>query len=87
MKSIMMKSGLLAAAAVLALTAGATADPVDDELVIDGQEMITRAKAPEGLPFDEVLSGWLYREAETRQLEEDSFENPGMLSVEDQTRG
>tara|TARA_R100001126_G_scaffold101488_2_gene82319 strand:+ start:684 stop:1526 length:843 start_codon:yes stop_codon:yes gene_type:complete len=79
----MMKSGLLAAAAVLALTAGATADPVDDELVIDGQEMITRAKAPEGLPFDEVLSGWLYREAETRQLEEDSFENPGMLSVEE----
>ncbi len=78
-----MKSGLLAAAAVLALTAGATADPVDDELVIDGQEMITRAKAPEGLPFDEVLSGWLYREAETRQLEEDSFENPGMLSVEE----
>ena len=58
-------------------------DPVDDELVIDGQEMITRAKAPEGLPFDEVLSGWLYREAETRQLEEDSFENPGMLSVEE----
>tara|TARA_Y100000815_G_C13296621_1_gene482944 strand:- start:327 stop:1169 length:843 start_codon:yes stop_codon:yes gene_type:complete len=79
----MMKSGLLAAAAVLALTAGAIADPVDDELVIDGQEMITRAKAPEGLPFDEVLSGWLYREAETRQLEEDSFENPGMLSVEE----
>ncbi|MAZ82072.1 MAG: sulfur oxidation c-type cytochrome SoxA [Hoeflea sp.] len=78
-----MKSGLLAAAAVLALTAGAIADPVDDELVIDGQEMITRAKAPEGLPFDEVLSGWLYREAETRQLEEDSFENPGMLSVEE----
>ncbi|MAY62394.1 MAG: sulfur oxidation c-type cytochrome SoxA [Rhizobiales bacterium] len=45
--------------------------------------MITRAKAPEGHPFEEVLSGWLYREAETRSLEEDSFENPGMLSVEE----
>ncbi|TDH36387.1 sulfur oxidation c-type cytochrome SoxA [Pseudohoeflea suaedae] len=79
----MMKSGLLAAAAVLALTAGVSADPVDEQLVIDGQEMITRAKAPEGHPFDEVLSGWLYREAETRKLEEDSFDNPGMLSVEE----
>ena len=41
----------------------AQADPVDDKLVIDGEEMITRAPAPEGHPFDEVLSGWLYREA------------------------
>lgn len=58
------------------------ADPVDDQLVIDGKEMITRAKAPEGHPFDEVYSGWLYREAETRALEADSFQNPGMLEVE-----
>lgn len=78
-----MKAGLVAAAAALALTAVATADPVDEKLVIDGQEMITRTAAPEGHPFDEVLSGWLYREAETRALEEDSFENPGMLSVEE----
>ncbi|RUM96111.1 sulfur oxidation c-type cytochrome SoxA [Pseudaminobacter arsenicus] len=60
----------------------ATADPVDEKLVIDDVEIVSRAKAPEGLPFDEVLSGWLYREAETRALEEDSFENPGMLAVE-----
>ncbi len=78
-----LKAGLLAAAAVLALSSVATADPVDEKLVIDGQEMITRTAAPEGHPFDEVLSGWLYREPETRALEEDSFENPGMLSVED----
>ena len=83
MKSTIIKSGLLAAAASLALTAFAAADPVDEKLVIDGEEMITRAKAPEGHPFEEVLSGWLYREAETRSLEEDSFENPGMLSVEE----
>ncbi|WP_099559036.1 sulfur oxidation c-type cytochrome SoxA [Hartmannibacter diazotrophicus] len=58
------------------------ADPTTDELVIDGQEMITRAPAPEGHPFDEVLSGWLFREPETRATEADSFENPGMLAVE-----
>jgi len=61
---------------------GAVSEPVDETLTIDGQEMITRAKAQEGLPFDEVLSGWLFREAETRALETDSFENPGMLYVE-----
>ena len=60
----------------------AHADPVDDTLEIDGQPMITRAPAPEGHPFDEVLSGWLFREAETRALEADSFQNPGMLEVE-----
>jgi L-cysteine S-thiosulfotransferase len=57
-------------------------DPVDEALEIDGVPMITRAAAPEGHPFDEVLSGWLFREAETRATEADSFENPGMLSVE-----
>ena len=60
----------------------ALADPVEDKLVIDDQELITRAKAPEGHPFDEVLSGWLFREAETRAAEADSFANPGMLAVE-----
>ncbi|MBZ8132009.1 sulfur oxidation c-type cytochrome SoxA [Afifella sp. IM 167] len=61
----------------------AQSDPVDDKLVIDGElEMVTRTKAPEGSPFEEVLSGWLYRTEETRALEADSFQNPGMLYVE-----
>src|SRR5690606_10246109 len=63
--------GLAMASAALS---PAGADPIDEKLVIDGVEIVSRAKAPEGLPFDEVLSGWLYREAETRALEEDSFE-------------
>lgn len=68
---------------VIAASIAAYAEPVDDELVIDGElEMITRAPAPEGLPFDEVKSGWLYRTPETRALETDSFDNPGMLGVE-----
>ena len=60
----------------------AIAEPVDDALYIDGEEMITRAPAPEGHPFDEVLSGWLYRTLETRKVETDSFENPGMFGVD-----
>ena len=82
MKKRLMTSGLALAMVIAGLT-GLKADPVDDTLVIDGQEMISRAKAPEGHPFDEVLSGWLFREPETRSLEVDSFENPGMLSVEE----
>ena len=78
---------ILAAATAVAVAAGgalvASADPVDEELVIDGEiPMIIRTKAPEGHPFDEVLSGWLYRTVETRALEADSFQNPGMLYVE-----
>ncbi len=73
----------LAAAFMLGLAGSAIAEPVDDQLVIDGEvEMVTRTAAPEGHPFDEVLSGWLFREAETRALEADTFQNPGMLGVE-----
>ncbi|MHA7776751.1 sulfur oxidation c-type cytochrome SoxA [Roseibium sp. M-1] len=57
--------------------------PVDEKLVIDGElEIPTRVAAPEGHPFDEVISGWHYRTDETRELEADSFANPGMLYVE-----
>ena len=74
-------------AVVLALAGAAVAEPVDEKLVIDGEiEIVTKAKAPEGHPFDEVLSGWLFRTAETRALEADSFINPAMLTVEDGER-
>jgi len=62
--------------------AGATAEPVNDALVIDGETLITVTKSIEGHPLDEVRSGWLYRTKETRELEADSFQNPGMLYVE-----
>ncbi|UEM19149.1 sulfur oxidation c-type cytochrome SoxA [Skermanella mucosa] len=81
-------SVLLAGAASLLVASTVShvvADPVEDELEIDGVTVATVAKAPSQPPehpFPEVKSGWLYREAETRALQEDSFENPGMLSVE-----
>lgn len=57
--------------------------PVDEKLIIDGEiELTSRVAAPEGHPLNEVISGWHYRTSETRALEMDSFENPGMLAVE-----
>lgn len=86
-----MKKITTIAACAAALTAGvaimtASADPVEDALTIDGEAMVTRTAAPEGHPFDEVLSGWLFRTAETRALEVDTFDNPGMLDVEEGER-
>lgn len=64
-------------------TAPHAGGPVDDKLVIDGEiEMITRVAPPEGHPLDEIISGWHYRTEETRALEADTFQNPGLLAVE-----
>lgn len=84
---MLSKNLILAGMAAVAVASGGalvvSAEPVNEELVIDGEiPIVTRTKAPEGHPFDEVLSGWLYRTAETRALEEDSFANPAMLYVE-----
>lgn len=74
--------GLAGLMMVLAVAHTAFAGPVDDKLVIDDVDITTQAKAPEGLPFDHVYSGWRYRNDETRAMEADSFENPGALTVE-----
>ena len=83
MKNKLIAAGLAAVMATTAGIVGLSADPVDETLTIDGTPLISRAKAPEGYPFKEVLSGWLFRTDETRALEADSFANPGMLSVEE----
>lgn len=62
----------------------AAGGPVDEKLIIDGEtELTTRASSPEGHPLEEVISGWHYRTKETRELQMDSFDNPGMLAVEE----
>lgn len=69
-----------------ALLAGAAlADPVDDTLVVNEEiEITTRTAAPAHLAdtLDEVLSGWHFREADTRAMQADDFDNPGMIFVE-----
>jgi len=66
-------------------TTTAFADPVDDKLVLNEEkELVTRTKAPEHVShaLDEVMSGWLFRGTETRAMQADDFDNPGMIFVE-----
>lgn len=75
------------AAALAATAGGALADPIaETEIVINDGEVTlpARAPAPEFLKdtFDEVLSGWLYRDENTRAMQMDDFENPAMVFVD-----
>ena len=76
----------IAATAALLWAGIAQADPDPTaELVINGEiELPTRAPAPDHLRevFDTVYSGWLFRTPETRALEMDDFDNPGMVFVD-----
>ncbi|MDC0135734.1 sulfur oxidation c-type cytochrome SoxA [Sulfitobacter sp.] len=66
-------------------TTGAFADPVDDKLVLNEEtEMVVRTAAPAHVSeaLDEVMSGWLFRGEETRAMQMDDFDNPGMIFVE-----
>jgi len=81
----------LATAALFAIAGPANAEPNIDpapgeELVINGDIPITvRAPAPAHMEgaMPEIYSGWLYRDASTRQMETDDFENPAMSFVDD----
>ncbi|MDA9265225.1 sulfur oxidation c-type cytochrome SoxA [bacterium] len=71
--------------ASLLTTSLAFADPVDDTLILNEEtDMITRTAAPAHLSdtLDEVMSGWLFRGTETRAMQADDFDNPGMIFVE-----
>jgi sulfur-oxidizing protein SoxA len=80
----------LAAAAIWSLGSlgAAVAGPVDDTLVVTTDageiELVTTAPAPDHLKdvFDTIYSGWHFREDETRDLERDDFDNPGMVFVD-----
>jgi sulfur-oxidizing protein SoxA len=74
-----------AALATLLTTSLAFADPVDDTLILNEEtNMVTRTAAPAHLAdaMDEVMSGWLFRGTETRAMQADDFDNPGMIFVE-----
>jgi len=71
--------------ATLMATSIASADPVDDNLILNEEtEIVTRTTAPAHLSdaLDEVMSGWLFRGTETRAMQADDFDNPGMIFVE-----
>ncbi|SNS52632.1 sulfur oxidation c-type cytochrome SoxA [Tropicimonas sediminicola] len=74
----------LAGALAISAVGAANADPVDDTLVINDEiEMTVKTAAPEHMEYvDEVMSGWMFRNDDTRDMERDDFDNPGMLGVE-----
>jgi sulfur-oxidizing protein SoxA len=83
----MKKAGLIAGliGATALVTGAAFAEPVDDTLILNDEiEMVTRTAAPAHLDgaLDEVMSGWHFRESETRAMQADDFDNPGMIFVE-----
>ena len=76
-------TGAILAVALTATTV--SADPVDDTLILNEEtELVTRTAAPAHVSdtLDEVLSGWLFRGKETRAMQADDFDNPGMIFVE-----
>ncbi|AXI47218.1 sulfur oxidation c-type cytochrome SoxA [Sulfitobacter sp. SK012] len=71
--------------ATLLATTVSHADPVDDKLILNEEtELVTRTAAPAHVSeaLDEVMSGWLFRGKETRAMQMDDFDNPGMIFVE-----
>ncbi|WP_299873771.1 sulfur oxidation c-type cytochrome SoxA [uncultured Sulfitobacter sp.] len=61
------------------------ADPVEDTLILNEEiTMVTRTAAPAHVSdvLDEVISGWHFRGTETRAMQADDFDNPGMIFVE-----
>lgn len=82
-----MKYKTLTALAALVITAPVVfaggAD--DDVLTIDGQEMISKTAAPAHMAetgIDTIISGWHYREDDTQAMQLDTFDNPGMIAVD-----
>jgi len=54
-----------------------------NELVIDGETLVTETAAPAHLEdFDTIYSGWRFRSRETQALETDDFDNPAFVFVD-----
>jgi sulfur-oxidizing protein SoxA len=72
----------LGVAGVFAVLANHAVADENAELVINGQTLVTKLKAPADSPFTEIYSGWRFRTDETQALEMDDFENPAMIFAE-----
>ena len=80
----MKKMGMLAAIGLVGaygLSALAGPGPDEDQLIIDGVELVTEIDTPEGHPLDKLYSGWRYRKDSTQSLQLDDFENPAFVTV------
>ncbi|SMX47660.1 sulfur oxidation c-type cytochrome SoxA [Maliponia aquimaris] len=81
-----MKFKAMTAMAALLLAPVAFAGGADDDvLTIDGQEIMTKVPAPPALAeagIDTAISGWHFREDDTQAMQLDTFDNPGMIFVD-----
>ena len=78
----MLRAGVCA---VALCTAGqAFAGPDEDALTVNGEtDLVTEAAAPAHMEYvDTVYSGWRFRTDETQSLQEDDFDNPSFVFVE-----
>ncbi|MEO1329912.1 MAG: sulfur oxidation c-type cytochrome SoxA [Pseudomonadota bacterium] len=84
MKTRFFGAATLAFAVSVALAPAAYADPDDDKLLIDGEELATQVESPNAdNPLGTLYSGWRYRTDETQALQTDDFENPAFIFVEE----
>lgn len=75
----------MAAVATVAMAGAVSAQAQEGpKLIINGDlEIVTHAPAPEYIGgLDEIISGWVFRTAETQALELDDFDNSGMIFVD-----
>ena len=78
-------NGIATALAVLAVAGLSVQAAVAQDgsfLINDETKIVTKVKAPDGFPMDEIISGWEFRDPATQALEKDDFENPGFIFVE-----
>ncbi|WP_306147651.1 MULTISPECIES: sulfur oxidation c-type cytochrome SoxA [unclassified Roseibium] len=74
-------AAILATGLVLGMSNQSVADE-NAELIVEGEQLVTKVAAPEGHPLDELLSGWRFRSDETQALQTDDFENPAFAAVD-----
>ena len=81
------KTNLLGVAAIAALalsgaSVAAFAEADNNNLIVEGEQFVSEAPAPEGVEVEKIYSGWRFRNPETQALQMDDFENPAMPTVD-----
>ncbi len=79
-----LKTLTLSVCVVALGTTQALAEADDDSLTVNGElDFVTEAAAPAHMEYvDTVYSGWRFRTDETQALQEDDFDNPSFIFVE-----
>ena len=74
-------AAILATGLIIGMSSQAVADE-NAELIVEGEQLVTKVAAPEGHPLEELVSGWRFRADETQALQTDDFENPAFAAVD-----